>query len=59
MRTLVAALTRARRPAQELRDTPAAPQLPASYPAMLVLALVPPLWAMVMDARVAALRSEP
>ena len=44
---------------QELRNTPSAPQLPASYPAMLVLALVPPLWSAVMDSRVAALRSKP
>ncbi|KAK9837326.1 hypothetical protein WJX81_006410 [Elliptochloris bilobata] len=49
----------AARPYQDLRDMPNAPQLPASYPAMLILALVPPLWSAVMDSRVAALHSKP
>lgn len=39
----------AKRPYQILRHFDTAPQLPAGYPAMIVLALVPPLWFMVMD----------
>jgi len=35
-----------------------APQLPAGYGSMLLLALVPPLWRRVMDPRVAALARE-
>jgi alkane 1-monooxygenase len=40
------------RPFQGLRSVAAAPQLPASYPAMLLLAMVPPLWFRVMNPRV-------
>jgi alkane 1-monooxygenase len=40
------------RPYEQLRTVPAAPQLPAGYPAMVLLALVPPLWFAVMDPRV-------
>lgn len=40
------------RPYEELRSVPDAPQLPAGYPALLLLALVPPLWFAVMDRRV-------
>lgn len=38
------------------RDETEAPQLPAGYPAMLLAALVPPLWFRVMDPRVEAWR---
>jgi alkane 1-monooxygenase len=31
-----------------------APQLPAGYPAMMLLSLIPPLWFAVMDARISA-----
>lgn len=37
---------------QALRHVEQAPQLPSGYSAMLVLALVPPLWRRVMDPRV-------
>ncbi|MUL81728.1 MULTISPECIES: alkane 1-monooxygenase [unclassified Mycolicibacterium] len=37
---------------QNLRSLQEAPQLPAGYGAMLVLALIPPLWRRVMDPRV-------
>jgi alkane 1-monooxygenase len=40
------------RPYEALRSVPAAPQLPAGYPAMVLLALVPPLWFAVMDPRI-------
>ena len=40
------------RPYEALRSAPTAPQLPAGYPAMVVLALVPPLWFLVMDRRI-------
>jgi alkane 1-monooxygenase len=46
----------ARRPFQILRDLPEAPQLPAGYPTMILLALVPPLWFAVMNPRAAAMR---
>ena len=39
---------------QELEHRAAAPQLPAGYPAMLLLALVPPIWRRTMDPRLAA-----
>lgn len=39
---------------QTLRTSEQAPQLPAGYAAMIVLAAVPPLWRRVMDARVLA-----
>ncbi len=38
-----------------LQSVTGAPQLPAGYPAMVVLALIPPLWFRVMNPRVAAL----
>jgi alkane 1-monooxygenase len=46
----------ARRPYQILRHTPEAPQLPAGYSAMILLALVPPLWFRVMNPRAEAAR---
>lgn len=42
------------RPYTTLQSVPGAPQLPAGYPAMVLLALLPPLWFKVMDPRVAA-----
>lgn len=36
---------------EALRSMPAAPQLPAGYPTMVLLALVPPLWFRWMDPR--------
>ncbi|MET8800145.1 alkane 1-monooxygenase [Nocardia sp. NPDC004568] len=39
---------------QTLRSSDEAPQLPAGYAAMVVLAVVPPLWRWVMDKRVLA-----
>ena len=39
---------------QELEHVPGAPQLPTGYAAMILLALVPPLWHRVMDPRLAA-----
>ncbi|CAK0787090.1 hypothetical protein CVIRNUC_010306 [Coccomyxa viridis] len=44
----------AHRPYQMLRNMPDAPQLPACYPAMMILALCPPLFHRIMDPRVAA-----
>jgi alkane 1-monooxygenase len=43
-----------RRRYQALRTVDTAPQMPAGYAAMLLLALVPPLWRRVMDPRVLA-----
>ncbi|QSI77381.1 alkane 1-monooxygenase [Niveibacterium microcysteis] len=43
---------------QILRHMAAAPQLPAGYAALVLLALVPPLWRRVMDPRVAAWRAQ-
>ncbi|MGZ8274719.1 MAG: alkane 1-monooxygenase, partial [Burkholderiaceae bacterium] len=40
------------KPFEQLRTIATAPQLPAGYPAMVLLALVPPLWFAVMDSRV-------
>jgi len=40
------------RPYEELRSVPTAPQLPAGYPAMTLLALIPPAWFAVMDHRI-------
>jgi alkane 1-monooxygenase len=40
------------RPYQVLRHVDDAPQLPSGYSAMLLLALIPPLWRRVMDPRV-------
>lgn len=42
------------RPYEQLRTVDSAPQLPAGYPTMVLLALVPPLWFAVMDSRVPA-----
>ena len=42
----------ASRPYERLRHHPQSPQLPMGYGAMVVLALVPPLWRWVMDPRV-------
>lgn len=42
----------ANRKYQLLRSFTEAPQMPAGYPAMYILALFPPLWRMVMDPRV-------
>lgn len=39
------------RPFDQLRSVASAPQLPAGYPAMILLALVPPAWFAVMDRR--------
>jgi alkane 1-monooxygenase len=44
----------AARPYWQLRAVEDGPQLPASYPVMVLLALVPPLWRRVMDPRAAA-----
>lgn len=41
----------------ELEHVAAAPQLPASYAAMILVAMVPPLWRRVMDPRLAAWRT--
>ncbi len=40
-----------RRPYEQLCSVPSAPQLPAGYPTMTLLALVPPAWFAVMDRR--------
>lgn len=42
---------------QVLRHLETAPQMPAGYPAMMLLALLPPLWFNVMDPRVAKVQS--
>ncbi|WP_306360655.1 alkane 1-monooxygenase [Nocardia sp. CC227C] len=39
---------------QTLRSSDEAPQLPAGYATMIVLALIPPLWRLVMDPRLLA-----
>ena len=44
------------RPYQSLRYLPESPELPAGYPASILMALVPPLWRGVMDRRVEAWR---
>ena len=41
----------------QLEHVEAAPQLPASYAAMILVAMVPPLWRRIMDPRLAAWRS--
>ncbi|MBO6573879.1 MAG: alkane 1-monooxygenase [Rhodothermales bacterium] len=41
----------ASRPYQVLRSLDHAPQMPAGYPAMMLLSLVPPVWFRVMDPR--------
>jgi len=45
------------RPYQTLRSVAGAPQLPAGYPTMVLIALWPPLWFRVMDPRVAAVQA--
>ncbi|MGZ8255875.1 MAG: alkane 1-monooxygenase [Burkholderiaceae bacterium] len=42
------------KPFEQLETVPDAPQLPAGYPAMVLLALLPPLWFAVMDPRIPA-----
>ena len=42
------------RPYETLRSMPQAPQLPAGYPTMVLVALVPPLWFALMDPRLPA-----
>jgi alkane 1-monooxygenase len=42
------------RPFEDLRTAPAAPQLPAGYGTMVLLALLPPAWFAVMDRRLPA-----
>ncbi len=49
----------ASRPYDLLRALPAAPHLPAGYPAMMLLSLLPPLWFRVMDPRADAARAQP
>lgn len=44
---------------QLLESLPQSPRLPTGYPAMLLLALVPPLWRRIMDRRIDALSSAP
>jgi alkane 1-monooxygenase len=48
----------ASRPWVVLQHRPDAPMLPASYPAMFLLAMVPPVWRRVMDPRVQALQAD-
>lgn len=43
--------THVQRPFEQLRSIASAPQLPAGYPTMTMLALVPPAWFAVMDRR--------
>jgi alkane 1-monooxygenase len=47
------------RPFEALRSMPQAPQLPAGYPTMLLVALVPPLWFRVMHRRLPQPASQP
>ena len=49
---------RASRPYPILRHFDIAPQLPAGYTTMLLLALVPPVWRMVMDPKVHEVRAQ-
>jgi alkane 1-monooxygenase len=49
----------ASRPYWQLRHWPDAPQLPAGYTTMLIVALVPPLWRAIMDPRVERVRQRP
>jgi alkane 1-monooxygenase len=44
-------------PFYSIGPAPEAPKMPLSYPAMVVMALLPPLWFRVMDPRVRALRA--
>lgn len=45
---------RMQKPYEQLRTVPHAPQLPAGYPTMVLLALVPPVWFATMDRRLPA-----
>jgi len=45
------------RPYEALRTMPEAPQLPAGYPAMVVAALLPPLWFALIEPRLASARA--
>lgn len=47
------------RPYEQLRTQREAPQLPAGYPAMVLLALVPPLWFRVMNRRLVSPQAVP
>lgn len=49
----------ASRPYHALRFQPSSPQMPAGYPAMLLLAAVPPLWHRIMNARLAVVSAPP
>lgn len=49
----------ASRPYHQLRAWPGAPELPLGYPAMVLLALVPPLWFRLMDGRAQSAGSSP
>jgi alkane 1-monooxygenase len=44
------------RPYETLRSAPSAPQLPAGYPAMVLVALLPPLWFALMNPRLPSVR---
>ena len=43
---------------QILKSHPSSPKMPTGYPGMMLLALVPPLWFLVMNKRLAPYRSE-
>ena len=47
----------ASRPYDQLRARPEAPCLPAGYPSMMLLSLIPPLWFRVMDPRADAVEA--
>lgn len=47
------------RPFHTLQSVEAAPQLPAGYPEMVLLALLPPLWFRAMNPRAAAILAQP
>ncbi len=49
---------KANRPYQTLRYLPESPELPLGYPASILMALVPPLWFSVMNARVPGVEEE-
>lgn len=48
----------AARPYDQLRNHPGSPELPAGYPTMVLLALVPPLWFRIMNPRVDAVAAQ-
>jgi alkane 1-monooxygenase len=41
---------------QVLRTIDSSPQMPTGYPGMMILALIPPIWFLVMDKRIQALK---